>query len=133
VTPSSRPRRSAIIGCCAGWGSPLIYGELRQFGGAIARKPENPGALGAIEDPYCLFALGLAMDPESGRVAAEHATKVCETMEPWAGEREYFNFAENPGDSSTYYDADSHARLRQIRAQVDPGGIFQANHAMEAA
>ena len=83
-----------------GSGSPLLFTELRQFGGAIARPPQAPSAIGALSDPFCMFALGLAMDPDGARAVAEHAAKVCETMAPWAGERRYFNFADRPADGA---------------------------------
>ncbi len=73
------------------------------------------------------------MDPDGASAAREHAGRLCETMAPWAGERQYYNFAENPGDCATYYEADAYSRLCQIRSRVDPEGIFQANHQMAAA
>ena len=116
-----------------GSGSPLIFAEFRQFGGAIARQPETPGAIGALTDPFCMFALGMAMDPDSAKAASEHAVRVREAMEPWAGERRYYNFAEKPGDCADYYESDAHARLLQVRAKVDPDGMFQANHDLAVA
>ena len=114
ATPSSRPPRSPTTAWCGscprrrsrhssaspapGSGSPLLFAELRQFGGAIARPPETPSAIGALSDPFCMFALGLAMDPDSARAMAEHGEKVRETMAPWAGRRQYYNFAERPGE-----------------------------------
>ncbi len=124
----------ALIGVAGpGSGSPLLFTELRQFGGAIARTPAGAGAVGALEDPFGLFALGMAMDPDGAKAGAEHAARVCAAMEPWAGERRYYNFAENPGDAADLYGADEYSRLCRIRAEVDPGGIFQANHAVVAA
>ncbi|MGZ8667530.1 MAG: FAD-binding oxidoreductase [Solirubrobacterales bacterium] len=114
-----------------GSGSPLLFSELRQFGGAIARPPQAPSAIGALTDPYCMFALGLAMDPDGAKAAAEHATKVCETMAPWVGERQYFNFAERPGSGADYYEADAYERLLEVRTKVDPEGMFQANHELD--
>ncbi len=113
-----------------GSGSPLLFTELRQFGGAIARPPAAPSAIGALADPYCLFALGLAMDPDGARAAEEYAAKVCYAMAPWAGERRYFNFAERPGDGGDYYEADAYTRLLEVRARVDPDGMFHANHGL---
>ncbi len=114
-----------------GSGSPLLFTELRQFGGAIARPPQAPSAIGALSDPFCMFALGLAMDPDGAKAASEHAAKVCETMAPWAGERQYFNFAERPGSGADYYEADAYERLLEVRSKVDPDGMFHANHGLD--
>ncbi|MFN8161671.1 MAG: FAD-binding protein [Solirubrobacterales bacterium] len=123
----------AFVGVAGpGSGSPLIFSELRQFGGALSRRPEGGGAIGALEDPFCLFALGMVIDPESAKAVAAHAEKVCEEMSPWASDREYYNFAENPGEYASYFDGADAARLLEVRAKADPDGIFQPNHAMQA-
>ncbi len=122
----------AFVGIAGpGSGSPLLFAEMRQFGGAISRPPATPSAIGALSDPFCMFALGLGMDPDSARAAAEHSEKVRETMAPWAGRRQYYNFAERPGAGADYYEADVHARLLEVRGQVDPDGMFQANHGFD--
>ena len=68
-----------------GSGSPLLFSELRQFGGAIGRPPQAPSAIGSLSDPFGLFALGLAMDPDGAKAASEHAAKVRETMDALGG------------------------------------------------
>ena len=71
------------------------------------------------------------MDPAGAEAASEHATKVCETMAPWAGERQYFNFLERPGSRvADCYEADTYERLLELRAKFDPDGMFQANHVL---
>ncbi len=113
-----------------GSGSPLIFAELRQFGGAIARPPETPSAIGALSDPFCMFAIGIAMDPDSARAMEEHGEKVREAMAPWAGRRQYYNFAERPGEGGDYYEEDSYQRLLAVQAEIDPEGMFQAAHGL---
>jgi FAD/FMN-containing dehydrogenase len=122
----------AFVGVCGpGSGSPQLFAELRQFGGAIARQPEAPSAIGALSDPFAMFVAGLAMDPESAGAIAEHGARVRETMQPWAGTRQYYNFAERPGAGAGYYEADAYQRLLDVRAKVDPDGVFQAAHAID--
>ncbi len=111
--------------------SPLLFTELRQFGGAIGRPPKVPSAIGSLPDPFCMFALGLAMDPDGAKAIAEYTEKVRETMEPWAGRRQYYNFAERPGSGGDYYEADAHERLLGVRSKVDPDGMFHANHGLD--
>jgi FAD binding domain-containing protein len=37
-----------------------------------------------------------------------------------------------PGDASAFYDDDTHARLREVKAQMDPRSLIHANHSIEA-
>jgi hypothetical protein len=115
-----------------GSGSPLLFVELRQLGGAFARAPQDGGATAAIEDPFAFFALAMAMTPEMGEVGAAAAVKSCEALEPWASERRYLNLNERPGDTGAGFEADAYARLRQVKAKVDPDGLFQSNHEIAA-
>ena len=111
-----------------GSGSPLLFTELRQMGGAYARAPEGGGAVAAIEEPFLLFALGLAMDPDMGDAAEAHSAKTCDAMEQWASSRCYLNFVEREGESSVGFSDDAYARLREVKAKVDPDRLFQSNH-----
>ena len=54
-------------------------------------------------------------------------------MAPWAIDKGYLNFVERPTDASTLYDDDDYARLRAIRAAVDPAGRMVGNHPIPAA
>ena len=52
-------------------------------------------------------------------------------MAPYGHGGSYLNFAEHRVDTRSAYSADAYERLRAIRAQVDPGGLFRANHVIE--
>jgi hypothetical protein len=47
---------------------------------------------------------------------------------PWSRGRAYMNFAEDGGDPSAFYAPDAYRRLRALRTQVDPDGLFHAHH-----
>ena len=115
-----------------GSGSPLLFTELRQMGGAYARAPEDCGAMGSIDAQFLLFAIGLAMDPEMGAAAEAHTGKVCEAMDDWASSRCYLNFVEREGESSVGFSDEAYARLREVKSQVDPDRLFQSNHDIAA-
>ena len=117
-----------------GSNSPLLFVELRQMGGAFARPPENGdgGATAAIEDPFIFFAVGMGMTPEMAEAAEAHSAKACEALEPWVSERRYLNFQERPSDTGICFDDEAHARLREVKAKVDPDGLFQSNHEIAA-
>ena len=54
-------------------------------------------------------------------------------MAPWATGKEYLNFVEHAADPATLYGDDDYARLRAIRAAVDPAGRMVGNHPIPAA
>ena len=41
---------------------------------------------------------------------------------------DYPNFVEEPSDASAFFDADTWARLRQVKALYDPTDLFKGNH-----
>jgi len=109
-------------------GSPLTGVELRQLGGALARREPGQGALATLDGEYALGAVGSLMDPARGPAIQAHLDAVVEAMAPWASERTYSNFEGRPdSDPATAFDADTYARLRAVKAQVDPDDLFAAN------
>ena len=45
-------------------------------------------------------------------------------LAPWANGRSFPNFAESPIDPASAYEADAWARLRAVKAAVDPDGTL---------
>lgn len=108
--------------------SRLLFAELRQLGGALAREPEGAGVLSRLDGDYAMLLLGIAPDDAAvARVRAE-ADRVVEAMRPWSTGAEYLNFAEGPADARRAYPAAAWERLVSIRSQHDPDGLFVANH-----
>ena len=117
-----------------GSGSPLLFVELRQFGGAFARAPEDGGgARAAFEEPFLFFAIALGMTPEMGEAGEAHATKTCEALGPWAAQRCYLNFRERHSDTAEGFSEEDYARLGEVKAAVDPERLFQSNHEIAPA
>ncbi|MGI5239011.1 FAD-binding oxidoreductase [Dactylosporangium sp. CA-139066] len=106
----------------------LVAAELRQLGGALGRPAPRHGALPRLDASFVFFACGIAAGPELAAAAEADTARAAAAMAPFANGRQYLNFAENPVDTSTAYEAATWQRLRQIRAAVDPGGLFVANH-----
>jgi FAD/FMN-containing dehydrogenase len=109
-------------------GTPLLIGEIRHIGGALARAPENGGALGALPGEFMTFGVGILPGPdavapvEAGLRDLRHALRHVDTG------RAYTNFAERPVDPATLFGSAAYQRLRELRATVDPGGIMVPNH-----
>jgi FAD/FMN-containing dehydrogenase len=113
--------------------SPLLFVELRHWGGALGRRRPDAGALGQIDGAFGFFAVGMAMNEDMKHAVERHAAMVRAAVEPWSSGSLYLNFAEAPTDTSKGFSADSYARLRAVKAQVDPDNIIQANHPIAPA
>ncbi len=111
----------------AGSGSPLLMIEMRHLGGALGRSQPHHGAYAAMDGEYILFALGGVMSPEAGPVMKNAVDRVATVMEPWRSGW-YLNFVEEQFDMSRVFDADAWRRLQEVKARVDPDGVFAGNH-----
>ena len=114
-------------------GAPLLFAELRHLGGALARTPEGAGAMGALAGKYLIFSAGLVMAPEMDAAVQAGLAAFLAALQPYATGTEYLNFVERATDAATFYETGDYARLRAIRAAVDPDGVMVANHAIPAA
>jgi FAD/FMN-containing dehydrogenase len=111
-----------------GSGSALLMSEIRHLGGAAGRSGEGHGALDRIDGEYVMFAGGLALDEQMRAKTHGDARALKAALAPYGHGGHYLNFAENVVDTGTAYSSDAYARLREIRAGVDPDGLFKANH-----
>jgi FAD/FMN-containing dehydrogenase len=117
----------------SGSGSPLVSYELRHIGGAFARPEPHQGSLGTLDGSYLTFGIGMVFGEESARAVHGHLGKLDAALAPYANGREYLNFAEDPTDPSRFYRPEAYRRLRAVRAEVDPGNLFRANHPIPPA
>ncbi|HET6831581.1 MAG TPA: FAD-binding oxidoreductase [Solirubrobacterales bacterium] len=114
-----------------GSGSPLLSFEFRHLGGALGRRGEDSGALGGLSGRFMTFAVGMlpdqAMAPalEASFAAARQALDVVDNGDA------YLNFAESPVGAETIFGERTLRRLRGVRANVDPEGMFLANHSID--
>jgi FAD/FMN-containing dehydrogenase len=124
-----------IITDLAGPGSqsPLLAVERRHWGGALDRRGDDAGALGRIDGTFAMFAVGMAMNEEMAQAVERHAAMVRAALAEWSTGSPYLNFQESPADTSQAFPADVYARLREVKAQVDPDDVFQANHPIAPA
>ncbi|MET7396093.1 FAD-binding protein [Dactylosporangium sp. NPDC005572] len=119
LPPAALDALLAVAG--PGSGSPLmVTAELRQLGGALHRPAAGAGALACVEGDFLLFS--------GGPTGLDEAARVVDAMRPWAEDRAYLNLTETAIDTALAFDAATWARLRAVRAAVDPGGLIVANH-----
>jgi hypothetical protein len=114
-------------------GTPLLLTELRHLGGALGRPAEGGGALSKLDAAYAMLAVGMPMSAELGEAIDRHLDHLDETMDPWAGDGGYYNFAERPGDVEEILPAEVCARLAEVKRRWDPDGMILANHNLAAA
>jgi hypothetical protein len=108
--------------------------ELRQVGGELRRVRPGSGALAAFDADYMLLCGGHVADPESTAAIARRVREVKAAMAPWAARQEYLNFTgSSRHDPVRFWDPEAYARLRQIKAAVDPDDQIRSNHPIRPA
>jgi FAD/FMN-containing dehydrogenase len=114
-----------------GSSSPLLMVELRHLGGALGRYAG--GALSRFDGEYLYFAAGIPMDPAVVAALEAHFAIVGSALAPQSSGRHYLNFAERKVDPVAFYGEETYARLRAVKAEVDPLELFRGNHEIPAA
>ena len=109
-------------------GSSLLSVELRQLGGALARRRPDDGALGALDAAYVVYAVGMAPTPALAATTEEQIGTVIRTLAPWAAPGMLPNFAESSRDPAAMWGPYVYQRLRRVKKAVDPTDLVRANH-----
>ncbi len=109
--------------------APLATVEIRLQGGAIVREPAVPSAVGGKAQPFTLLVLGMPSDelaPWEVVEAAGHAIR--DDVAGYSGAQINYNWANHPS-SDTFrtrlWSQEASDRLRNVRAAVDPDGVFE--------
>ena len=110
-----------------GSGSNLALVELRQLGGAFARQTPGAGARATLPGTLSLLALGVPEDAESEETVRSYLHSLDRAVDPHRV-GDYANFVMEPTDASRFFDADTWARLREVKALHDPHDLFKGNH-----
>ena len=119
--PSARPRSRSIAGF-----------ELRHLGGAAGREEPGAGALAKVNAEFSAFAVAPIMAPEMLEPAKAHLGRIEAAIEPHSSGK-LLAWSEEPCAPEQAYGADVLARLREIKARVDPEGLFLPNHSIGRA
>jgi hypothetical protein len=110
-----------------GSGSPLAMVELRQMGGALARRSPGAGARATLPGSLAMLSLGVAEDEASAATARTYLEAVERAVLPYRT-GDYPNFVMEPADASSFFDTDTWARLCRVKALYDPSDLFKGNH-----
>jgi FAD binding domain len=106
----------------------LLSVEIRHLGGALARKVPGQGAVGALDAPFGLYAVGMAPHAAAKAVVLDQVARVHAALAPWASERTFLNFTERRADGRSVYGELAHRRLREIRERYDPDRMIAVAH-----
>lgn len=111
----------------AGPGSPLALVEFRHVGGALHRAVPDAGARATLPGNIAMLSLGVVPIPEAEPIVREALAGVAGTV---ADHRvgDYPNFVMTRADASAFFDADTWARLRRVKAAYDPADLVRGNH-----
>jgi hypothetical protein len=112
-------------------GSPLIVGEVRHLGGAVARPRAENGAVASFAAPFLAFTVGMTPVPQLREPVQAAVHDFVQALAPWAHEHTYMNFAEGRRESRTLWTETAHHRLRRVKAQYDPDNVIRSNHPLD--
>jgi hypothetical protein len=107
---------------------PLLSVELRQLGGELGRARPQHGAISSIEGQYAMFAVGMTPTHEGHAAVEARVELVKEALAPWTARQMYLNFAETSREPRSLWGEQAYARLRRVKAAVDPSNRIRANH-----
>ena len=112
----------------AGSGSPVLLVELRHMGGAMHRSGADHGVADTMPGEFMAFAGAMPMTPEMGAAIETDLGVLRSIYAGYDTNRTYINFVEKPVDPAAFYGEEAYARLRAVKAAVDPGELLRANH-----
>jgi hypothetical protein len=113
--------------------SALLSVEVRHLGGALGRSVPDHGALDRLAGEYLAFGVGVPAVPELVAPIETSLAALDRATAPWGAATEYLNFVERPANAAAFFDPTTLARLRAVRATVDPSDRIRSNHPIVAA
>lgn len=107
-------------------GSSLIMAEVREMGGAYARRPEHPDSFDHRDARFSVLCVGIAASPEMTEDAEASAARVFAALAPWDTGRVWPNFGpvHDEGSARRAYDEATRQRLAAVVRSYDPDGVL---------
>lgn len=106
---------------------PMIS-ELRHCGGALGRRPEHAGAIGALEGDYLLSTIAIVPAPELAGAMAAAARAVVDALSPWHLDTLALTFVDDATTDVRGGYGDAAPRLARLKAVHDPDGVCVSSH-----
>ncbi|GAA3444905.1 FAD-binding oxidoreductase [Planomonospora venezuelensis] len=110
---------------------PLAILELRQLGGALAREPKEPNAVGGRGAAFSLLVIGAPVPELLEAVVPGCAQAVIDAVAPWATGGSLLNFqggALAPEQLSRAWPEPVLRKLAELKELYDPARLFRFGH-----
>jgi FAD/FMN-containing dehydrogenase len=107
--------------------SPLCQIIIEQFGGAVARLPEDATAFPHRAAPYNVMILGIASDAADDAPNRAWVRQTWERMQPFSTGGAYVNYLDADEDVHRAYTGATYARLAALKRKYDPANLFRLN------
>lgn len=108
-----------------------FFVELRHLGGALARPPVVPNAIGRRDGRFTAYT-GAVVTPRTIDAVRDAMARFHDAMRPWATGGVCANFLSGPDTTTdelrTGFSAQDFERLRQVKRRYDPTNLFRINH-----
>lgn len=106
--------------------------EVRQLGGALARQPAVPNAVGHRHGAVTVYTTAYPSPTGSGVSGGADEQALLDDLAPWSDGGALVNFLAGPhvtpADVRAAYEPDLWTRLVQTKTRWDPGNVFRINH-----
>jgi len=110
--------------------SPRSVIILEHLHGAYCRQPEGGSAFSQRQRSFNLAIAAQWDSPVDDERNKTWCKRTYDVLRPFSCGSAYVNYVipDQVADPTSLYDADSLARLRSVKARVDPSNLFRANH-----
>jgi FAD/FMN-containing dehydrogenase len=125
ATLTERAGPSAPVMCVVG---------LRHLGGALAREPHVPNAVGHRDAAYSLTVISPVEPGGEEEIRGLHRSVLAPFSARALGRSLNFSYGPlAPAEVASAFDPEDYRRLAALRAKHDPHGLFQPNHPVPVA
>jgi FAD/FMN-containing dehydrogenase len=109
--------------------SPLAQQLLLPWGGALARIPDDATPMTHREAAWVTHPFAVWQDPAEDRTNKDWVRRVRRELAPYTNGGVYLNFIgdEGPERVRHAYGQAKYNRLREVKAEYDPGNVFRGN------
>ncbi|UBU18109.1 FAD-binding oxidoreductase [Nonomuraea gerenzanensis] len=106
---------------------PVLAVQVRHVGGALAAARPDAGPSGPMTEPYLLYLLGLALNPDLSAAVGERQERFAADLGALvSGRKPYTMLGRGERAAAAFAEPDLE-RLREIKRARDPHGVLRAN------
>jgi FAD/FMN-containing dehydrogenase len=115
--------------CGANIPAPMGQFHIHQMGGAMSRVPAGATAFGNRDEPFLCNYIGMGLEPGQDDEVIAWAKGSSDKMAPYSTGARYVNFLADEGEDGvrSAYEAETFARLQNLKVRYDPTNFFRLN------